>query len=81
MQSEKDQALYTALRQCWTVPRCQTISGYLTFVFIFIEWMAWMSFLASTLYDDDLFFALMITPGYYLDHAEVADQDSASGSL
>jgi len=28
-QSEKDHILFTALQQCWTVPMCQTTSGYM----------------------------------------------------
>jgi len=38
-------------------------------------------FLAPTLDIADPLFALMMTPGLYLPHLEVADQDPASGSL
>jgi len=40
-----------------------------------------MSFLAPTLYNADPLFAMVIAPGSYLHHVEVADQDPASGSL
>jgi len=40
-----------------------------------------MSFLALTFDNADPLFALVITPGFYLHHVEVADQDAASGSL
>jgi len=36
-------------------------------------------FLAPTLNNADLLFALVITPGFYPHHVEVADQDPASG--
>jgi len=38
-----------------------------------------MPFLAPTFYNDDPVFALMIAPGFYLLHIEVADEDSAGG--
>jgi len=38
-------------------------------------------FLALTLDNANLLFAVVITPGFYLYHVEVADQDPASGSL
>jgi len=37
--------------------------------------------LASSLDNVDPLFALVKTPGFYLYHVEVADQDPASGSL
>jgi len=40
-----------------------------------------MPFLAQVLDNLDLLLALVITPGFYLHHVEVADQDPASGSL
>jgi len=40
-----------------------------------------MPFLAQTLDNADPLFAQMITPGFYLHHVEVVDQDPASGSL
>jgi len=40
-----------------------------------------MPFLVPTLDNADPLFALVTTPGYYLHHVEVADQDPASGSL
>jgi len=40
-----------------------------------------MPFLAPTLDNTDPLFALAITPGFYLHHVEVADQDPASGYL
>jgi len=40
-----------------------------------------MPFLGLTLDNANPLFALVITPGFYLHHVEVADQDSASGSL
>jgi len=39
-----------------------------------------MPFLAPTIDNADPFFALMKTPGFYLHHVDVADQDPASGS-
>jgi len=39
-----------------------------------------MFFLAPILDNDDPLFALVITPGFYLHHVEVADQDLANGS-
>jgi len=35
---------------------------------------------ANSLDNTDLFFALVMTPGFYLRHIEVADQDPASGN-
>jgi len=40
-----------------------------------------MPFLVPALDNADPFFALVITPGFYLHPIEVADQDPASGSL
>jgi len=40
-----------------------------------------MPFLVLTLDNASPPFALVITPGFYLHHVEVADQDPASGSL
>jgi len=40
-----------------------------------------MPFLGPTLDNADLLFALVIIPGFYLHHVELADQDLASGSL
>jgi len=40
-----------------------------------------MPFLAPAIDNADPLFALIITPGLYLLHVEVADQDPASGSL
>jgi len=40
-----------------------------------------MPFLAPSLDIVDLLFTLVVTPGFYLHHMEVADQDPASGSL
>jgi len=40
-----------------------------------------MPFLASTLGNADPLFAMVITPGFYLHHVGVADQDTTTGSL
>jgi len=40
-----------------------------------------MSFLASTLYNADPLFTLVIAPGFFLHHVEAMDQDRASDSL
>jgi len=40
-----------------------------------------MPFLVPTLDNADPLSALVITPGFYLHHVDVADQDQASGSL
>jgi len=40
-----------------------------------------MPFLEQTLDNADQLIALVITPGFYLQPVEVADQDLASGSL
>jgi len=40
-----------------------------------------MPFLAPTLDNVNPLFVLVMTPGFYLLHVEVADQDPASGSL
>jgi len=40
-----------------------------------------MPFLAPTLDNADPLFALVIPPGFYQHHVEVADQDPASGNL
>jgi len=53
-------------------------SGYESDLFISIDRMP---FLAPTLDNADSLFGLMITPGSYLHHVEVADQDAASDSL
>jgi len=78
MQAVKNNILFTALRQCWTVPSVKTTSSYIAVLFIYIGRML---FLARTLDNADSHFALVITPGFYLHHVEVADQDPASGSL
>jgi len=36
MQSEKENALLTALRQCWTIPRYQTTSGHIILICSFV---------------------------------------------
>jgi len=77
-QFEKGYTLFTALRQCWTVPRCQTTSGYMTVLFTSI---GRTGFEAPTLDNVDLLFALVITSGFYLHHVEVADQHPATDSL
>jgi len=43
--------------------------------------IGWMAFLAQTLDNADPFFAPVTTPGFYLHHVEVADQNLASGNL
>jgi len=53
-------------------------SGYTAVLFIFI---GQMPLLAPILDNADPLFALLITPGFYLHHVEVADQRQASGSL
>jgi len=53
-------------------------SGYLAVLFISI---GRMPFLSPTLDNANPLFALVITPGFYLHHVEVADRDPASGSL
>jgi len=78
MQSKKNHTLYTALRQCWTVPRLKKTSGYGAILFILI---VQISFLAPTLDNTDPFFALVIAPGFYLHHIEVADRGPASSSV
>jgi len=57
IQSEKVNALFRAPRQCWTVSRCQTTSGYIAVLFIFI---GRMPFLTPTLDNTDPLFALVI---------------------
>jgi len=47
-------------------------------LFIYIDRMP---FLAQTFDNADRLFALVITPGFYLHHVEVVDQDQTSGSL
>jgi len=79
MQSVKDYTLFTALRQCvGRLPVVKTTSGYMAVLFIYIDRML---FMAPTLDNADPLFALVITPGFYLHHVEVADKDPASGSL
>jgi len=78
MQSTKDRNLFTALRQCWTIPSCQMTSGYMAVLFISI---GQMPFLAPPIDDADPPFALVIATGFYLHHVELAKQDSANGSL
>jgi len=81
MQSEKHNALFTALRQCRTVPNCQKTSGYMELLFISIDRMP---FLVPTLDNADPLFALVLkhhvvqikTPGFYLHH--MADQGGGS---
>jgi len=46
-------------------------------LFIFIDRMP---FLVSTHDNADPLFTLVITPGFYLHHVEIVDQDPASGS-
>jgi len=75
-QSVKDYTLTNALSQCWTVVKTTAIL-YDSLVFF----IGRMRFLVSFLDNADPLFALVITPGFYLHHLEVADQDSASGSL
>jgi len=53
-------------------------SSYLAVLFISI---GRMPFLSPTLDNANPLFALVITPGFYLHHVEVADRDPASGSL
>jgi len=65
------------MRQCWTVHSCQTTSGNVTILFIFIDRMI---FQAPTLDNADPLLVAVITPGFYVRHIEVADQDPASGS-
>jgi len=83
-QSPTDHTLFTALRQCWTVPRCQTTSGYTVVLFTSI---GQMPLLVPTLDNIDSLSALLIVPGFYLHHLEVhigvkvVDQDPASCSL
>jgi len=43
--------------------------------------IGWTLFLALTLDNADPLFALVITPGFYLHHIKMADQDPASGRL
>jgi len=75
--SQETHTLFTALRQFWTVPSCQTTSGFMAVLFIFI---VRMPLLVPTLDNSDPLCALVITPGIYLHHVEVTDQDPASGS-
>jgi len=72
IQSVKNNTLFITLRQCWTVPRCQTPSGYTAFLFIPGDRMP---FLESTLDNADQLFGLVITPSFYLHDIEVADQN------
>jgi len=57
--------VFVYIRQCWTVSRCQTTSGYMTALFITIDRMP---FLAPTLDNADLIFSPVLAPGFYLDH-------------
>jgi len=50
-QSEKNNALYTALRQCWTVPRCQISSSYVA-ILVYFHWPG-SPFLGPTLDNGD----------------------------
>jgi len=50
----------------------------MTLVFVFI---GRMPFLAPSLDNANPLIALVMTPGFYLHHVEVEDQDPASGSL
>jgi len=59
-------------------PDVKMTSSHLTVLFISI---GRMPFLAPTLDNADPLFALVIKPGFYLHHVEVADLDPASGSL
>jgi len=52
--------------------------GYVAVMFIYISRMP---FVAPTLDNADPLFTLVITTGFYMNQVEVADQDSASGSL
>jgi len=60
------------------VASCQNDICYMTVLFISI---GRMPFLAPSLDDADLLFALVITTGFYLHHVEAADQYTASGRL
>jgi len=75
MQSVKDNFLLIALRQCWTVSSCQTTSSYMEALFISIRRMSpfWPQLL--------MMISLVITPGLYLHHVQVANQEPASDSL
>jgi len=53
-------------------------SGYMAILFISIDRMP---FLVLAFDNADSLFALVIAPGLYLHHLEVADQHPASGSL
>jgi len=56
-------------------PRCQTTSGFMAVVFISI---GRMPFLAPSLDIAGQLFTLVITPGFYLHHIEVADPPSGN---
>jgi len=77
MYSVKRQLFFTALRQYWTIQSCQNDIWLYDSFFIFRDWMP---FLAPTLDDADPD-ALRPgdTPGFYLHHIEVEDQEPASG--
>jgi len=53
-------------------------SGDMAVIFIST---GWMPFLVQTLDNADPLVALMVTPGFYLHHVEVADQDPDSRNL
>jgi len=77
-QSATDIIFFTALRQYWLVPRCQSTPGCMAALFISI---GRMPFLAPTLDNANPLVSVVITPGFYLHHVEVTDQNPASGSL
>jgi len=67
--------LFTTRRQCCTVAVVKTTNSYMTVLFISIDRMPFLHHLLIR------FFAVVITPGFYLHHVEVVAQDPASGSL
>jgi len=81
MQSAKDcilNTLFTALKQCWTVPSYQNDIRLYDSDFISI---VRIPFLATSLDNAESLFVLVISPGFHLYHVEVADRDPASGIL
>jgi len=69
-QSVKDHThVVAALKQCCMILSCMAV------LFIFI---GGMPFLTTTVDNADPLFALVITPGFYLHHIKVTDQDPAS---